>query len=425
MKIVAIIAEYNPFHNGHAYQIREARRLFGDSCAILVIMSGSFTQRGEPALTDKWSRTRMALNCGADLVLELPFVFATASAERFAAGAVSLVKHSGLAATLFFGSEAGDLAALNAVADWLEPETKDFRDQLKLHLNEGHSFPRARQLSLYALTDNDERASLLASPNNILAIEYLKALKAQGANLIEPYTIRRSGQAYNDDTIQKGPLPASATAIRRAIKGFLTGPDAGNYRDLIDYLTRAMPDAALGELLMRLQDGPGPLFLTDFAVTLITLLLSRSPDELTAIAGMGEGLAQRLRQAAQTLNATGDQRIDQLIEEAKTKRFTRTRIMRALTALLLNVKTEDLKELNDGPAYLRVLGFSHNGRYMLRLMKQNATVPIITRASDFLEHGQDRTLTRMAGFDLAATDIWSVTAGLKSGLDFDSPVILI
>ncbi len=430
MKTAGIIAEYNPLHNGHAWQIEQTKLKFGSDCAVIVAMSGSFTQRGEPAVLDKWTRARMALACGASLVLELPFAWATASAERFASGGVQLLAATGITRTLVFGSEHGELPALQQLAEQLISEPPSFKTELQRCLDEGLSFAAARQQALAVSLANPAAAELIKSSNNILAVEYLKAnLRLPARRRFEPVTFQRQGQAYLDDTID-APL-SSATAIRKVIAKARRDPAA-----LLRHLAHTMPSASLAILLESVAAGNGPVLSEDLALPMISLLRTRSAEEMADIPGMGEGLAQRLIAAARrpessdTINSGAGGasygHLAAIVEAAMSRRLPRTRVQRALLALLMNLTSEDYERFDQagGPAYIRVLGFDKNGRYLLKLMREKARLPIITRASDFLEYGDQAILQRQAQLDLAATDLWMLAAGQKTGADFDRPVVI-
>ncbi|NLO36093.1 MAG: nucleotidyltransferase family protein [Clostridiaceae bacterium] len=426
MNIVSIIAEYNPLHLGHQYQLQEARRLTGSDSAVVVAMSGCFTQRGEPAITDKWSRTRMALDAGVDLVLELPFAYACASAERFARGGVRLLQATGLDSRLVFGSECGDLARLQQAVSYLVPESAAFQSALHAFLDEGLSFPAARQLALERVSGSPQLAGLLGQPNNILAIEYLKAMTSLPSSRLQPLTIQRRGQDDRAAHLPGAGVLPSATAIREAVRQAHKQEDAPRLADLADRLLDAMPVPALAELMARIQAGPGPVWPDGLQNIVLARLRSSDPDELEAIAGMGEGLARRLIAAAQQ---PGDKAVSSwqgLLADAATRRFTRTRIQRALMAMLAGLSQADLDAFDaaGGPTYIRVLGFSRRGRYLLKLMRRLADMPIVTRASDFREWGGEPVMQRMAQLDLLAADLWDGAAGLPGGRDFDTPVIM-
>lgn len=417
MKTVGIIVEYNPLHNGHAWQIEQVKAAYGRDCAVIVAMSGHFTQRGEPALLDKWTRTNMALACGASLILELPAIYATASAERFARGGVQMLAATGVTKTLVFGSEHGHLPALERLAEALAFESDSFKAALTEELDSGQSFAAARQAALARILDNPEEANLLESSNNILAVEYLKANRQLPARRrLQPVTFQRQGQAFTDETITS--TLASATAIRQAVRD--ARPSAAA---LLNRLKSTMPAASLAFLLEATQSGKGPLLPEDFNLAIQSLIRSRSAEDLMPFAGMGEGLAQRL--VATTRTAEGGTWAG-LLEAASSRRLPRTRVQRALCALLLNIRTTDYAACDaaGGPLYLRVLGFDKNGRYLLKLMREKATLPIITRGSDFHEYGDHPMLQQQAQFDLAATDLWQVAAGGKPGADFDRAVVI-
>lgn len=426
MKIAAIIAEYNPFHLGHDWQLKSIRQQLGANCAIVAVMSGCFTQRGEPALLDKWTRTRMALACGVDLVIELPFAYATASAERFASGGVALIDAIGLDCHLVFGSESGDLNQLQQLASLLADEPQGYREKLRQYLDDGESFPAARQLAVADWLGDAGLADLLESSNNILAIEYLKALHQRRECQLTPMTFKRQGQAYRDTSPEAAAAGfASAAAVRRRIDDFQrTKPD--NLHGLITDLSAMMPAPSLALLMERIQSGPGPLRPEDFAVSVLSLLRSLPPEQLDNLPGMSEGLGRRLSACARR-SETGspDQRLSDLLKAAATRRFPQTRIQRALLSLLAGLKSEDfaLFDSAGGPQYLRILGFSKQGRYLLKMMRKTARLPILMNASDQLESDQP-ALKRMAELDAQSVDLWMLAAGLPCGRDFDTPAVI-
>ncbi len=425
MEIISIIAEYNPLHNGHAFQIKKARSQLGENSAVIALMSGCFCQRGEPALLDKWSRTRMALASGVDLVLELPFAYACASAERFARGAVLSLVGTGLDSWLCFGSESGDLAQLNQLAGQLAHETAAFKAALRQRLDQGLSFPAARSQALLATGNEPGLVSLLDQPNNILAVEYLKALLHSKADKIKPLPIKRQGQAFHTQELPAGSNEnPSASAIRLALKRRLAGQM--DLAGLLDDLAGLMPSSALAELLAACQAGPGPLLAEDLASFYLVALRGADTVDLAKIAGMGEGLSRRLQAAAARPAADSRDKLAVLLADTATRRFTRTRIQRALVAMIVGLRQADLDlfDAHGGPAYLRVLGFSRRGRYVLKLMRRLASLPIISKASDFLEYSDQPALQRLARLDLAATDIWQLAGQSSIGLDFDTPVIM-
>ena len=447
MKTVGIIAEYNPFHNGHAYQIAEVRRNFGDDAAVVVAMSGDFTQRGEPALADKWVRAETALRCGVDLVLEIPFAYAAASAERFARGGVAVLAASGVCGRIVFGSESGSLEALQALARILAEEPEGFRKHLKAGLDEGASFPASRQAALAAFLLEEGLpgdAALLSKPNDILAIEYLKALIRLGPKVPSPFAIRRIGSGYHDSGIKDAPsetgsVLASASALRTAFLAPLAGGRAAVDRSglgaAFEAVRSGMPPAASGKLLEAVSEGIAPVFAEAMAGLHLSMLRSLPADWLDRIAYMGEGLSRRLKEAAASTDGTyGPARgglYAELAARAATRRFPSTRIARALTAMTTGLTGADLEAFDaaGGPRYLRVLGFTKKGRHLLKKMRESASLPIVTKASDFLEHADDPALQRMAALDLVAADLHrlSVPDPRKRlcGLDFDTQVLML
>lgn len=429
MKTIGIIAEYNPFHHGHALQFERIRERFGADTALVIVMSGSFTQRGEPAIVDKWARTRMALAMGASLVIELPFPYAAASAERFATGGVRCLLATGVVGQLAFGSESGSLPALERIAAILTCEPPLFKSVLREQLDRGRSFPAARQQAVQAclaarepdgLAADGVDASLLGSANNILAIEYLKALSRHGDGRIKPWTHQREGQHYRGTDLDEPTGLASATAIRRRVQTAGRNPAV-----LIQALANQMPPAALGILTEQIASGRGPVFHENAAPTILSLLSNETAERIDRIAGMEEGLGRRLMQFASRPAKGSADLLQDLLQAADTRRFPATRINRALAALLAGVTREDLTLFDEagGPQYLRVLGFDRKGRYLLKLMRRFSTLPVLMKGSDFLEL-ESAAAVRMAALDRLSTDLWSYMAGLPAGADFDTPVIM-
>jgi predicted nucleotidyltransferase len=461
MKTVGIIAEYNPFHNGHAFQLAEVRRSFGADAAVVVAMSGDFTQRGEPAIVDKWVRAESALRSGVDLVLEIPFAYAAASAERFAQGGVSLLAATGVCGRLAFGSESGSLEALHLLADVLVREPEGYRLRLRESLDEGFSFPAARQAALAAYLSAEGLsgdAALLERPNDILAVEYLKAVQRVGERAPVPFAVQRTGAGYHDTVVPAAgsggqTLIASASALRAAFLAPLSHEsssvsipvsfpvsslvDRDGLGSAFEAIRRACPPASAGALLEAAVHGLAPVTPEAFAPLLLSMLRSLPVDRLDHIAYMGEGLSRRLKAAAAEVDGepchagVGAGLYASLTAHAATRRFPSTRIARALAALAVGLTDEDLAlfDAAGGPRYLRVLGFTKKGRYLLKKMRASATLPIFTKTSDFLEHGDDPVLQRMGALDLAAADLHRLhvpeASRRRCGSDFDTPVLML
>ena len=386
MKITGIIAEYNPFHNGHAYQIAHVKKnLHADY--IVVAASGDYVQRGEPTLLDKYTRARMALSSGADLVLELPVLWSTASAELFADAGISLFEKTGCVNGICFGAESGDLALLRRIADVLADEPAALKASLKRNLKSGNTFPKAREaalLSYFADAAGQDGAlpvsaetlsSLLASPNNILALEYLKALRRR-ASSITPYLLKREGAAYHETSILSGAsaIPASASAIRHTLFAGDAGA-CGNSADGI--LHHAMPQEALSILQDYRADFP-LLCADDFSSILGYLLLSSSASQLARTADSSLEFANRMRNQLPYYPS-----LSSFASRLKSKEMTLTRINRILLHSILGITSSDYACGNalDKIPYLRILGFRKSAAPLLAALKVSAAVPLITRPS--------------------------------------------
>lgn len=356
MRIAGIAAEYNPFHNGHAHHIARTRDEEGGGAThIVAVMSGCFTQRGEPAMLPEGDRVRMAIAGGADLVIGLPLPWALASAEGFAFGMVSLLDALGCVDMLSFGSESGDLPALQRVADHLF--TDRFAQLLRYHLDYGISFPEARQRAVQELAGS-RAAALLASPNNTLGIEYLKALRRLSSP-IAPYTIPRFG-AGHDEVYPIGDI-ASASYIR-------TLAQAGRLPAAAPFL----PATSMEVLSAAVARGhcPADSRLLDRAV--LAKLRRMSREQLAALPGVSEGLENRLYEAISTAES-----LEALEDRVKTKRYTLTRIRRLIWSAFLDIPAGWETRT---PPYIRVLGMNERGREILSAAK-NARLPLLTRAS--------------------------------------------
>ena len=426
MKIVGIVAEYNPFHNGHAYQLNRARASYGPDVPVVAVMSGDFVQRGEPAIADKRVRTEAALRCGVDLVIEIPFTFACASAERFAQGAIRLLNATGIVTDLYFGSECDDLALLCCVAEEYDEENPEYIASLREYLREGKAYAKARELAVGDFLRRsgrvdlaDASAQIMSKPNSILALEYLIALRKTGSK-IRPSALRREGAGYNECSIDS-PF-SSATGIRNAVDRHTS---TGNFRvsDIAADLIGKMPDISLALLLSAWQGGIRPVTPRLFIGEQILRIRALPPEELEKYAYMGDNLSRHLRNAVSRLRDTDpDHLLDAFREESDTRRFAPTRVFRAMTSMLTGQLDKDLSALTE-PKYLRVLGFSDVGRNLLRIMRKSAILPIVDKASDFLSFGGDPALSRMAELDLLSADLWGLKAGLRYGIEFERTVI--
>lgn len=354
MKIVGIVAEYNPFHNGHLYQIIETKNQ--TNCdALIAVMSGNFSQRGEATLVDKFTRTKMALLNGIDLVIELPVSLATASAERFANGAISIFNQSQIVSLLSFGSECGTLTDLNLIAQTLVQNEATLYSAIQRKVKDGISFPKARQYCLKQLLKHTSTHldSLLQSPNNILGIEYLKALLKSHSSII-PLTIKRIGATYHHETLDT-PV-ASATAIRIAL---YANQDCQKH----------MPLSAFN--LLKQTSFPSMEKLSAF---LHYLFLFSKPETFDTIWDIPNGLLHTFINLSQTYPD-----YQTLVQQATSKTYTRSTVQRSLLRLLLKIQREDMAKLN--VPYIRVLGCNKSKTWLLKKLSQEAKVPMITNLS--------------------------------------------
>ncbi len=353
MRVVGIIAEYNPFHQGHAYQINKVRELT-QADFIVVAMSGNFVQRGAPAIFDKYTRAHAALLSGADLILELPVSVATGSAEAFAKGSVRLLHNTGIVTDLCFGSECGDLSSLERLAAFLAEEPADYKLHLQNALKQGLSFPAAREQAV-RLSDPSLPAELLGMPNNLLGLEYLKALRLYGSS-IQPLTIQREGAGYHDVDVSSTQY-SSASAIRAE----LIRSDGHFSEELLAQLPHP-------ELYESYADHP-PVTEDAFSLLLLEKLrrLALTGESLSQYEGISEDLANRIIGALDQF--TGFSAFTNLI---KTRNQTRTAISRALLHILLDIKTVE------DPKAFRVLGFWKDSRAVLTALSEHGSLPVVT-----------------------------------------------
>ena len=360
MKIIGLITEYNPFHAGHLYHMQQARELTGaDYCVVL--MSGSFVQRGEPAIFDKYLRTKTALLAGADLVLEIPAAFSTASAHEFAAYGVALLSAIGVDAVVF-GSECGQIEILKQAAYALNHESAEFQERLRKGLKAGLTYPQARAK---ALEMEDTWASVLSSPNNILGIEYLRAAEDLHSPM-EFYTISRKGSGYHEDTLADANFP-SASAIRGIIRKSLSKD-----KDLLDILASHLP-----AVTHPAYTGAVPVFVDDFSELLNAAVLQLQAT--FSIADLSPELAARLAKPPYFPLS-----FEERIQALKTRQLTYTRVSRALLHLVLGMREEDISRWKEeGYAlYARILGFRRQSSPLLSCLHKKSSIPLITKMAD-------------------------------------------
>lgn len=405
MKIVGLITEYNPFHAGHLYHMQQARELTGaDYCVVL--MSGSFVQRGEPAIFDKYRRTKAALLAGADLVLEMPIAFSTASAHEFAAYGVALLSAIGVDAVVF-GSECGQIEFLKQAASALNHESAEFQERLRKGLKAGLTYPQARAK---ALEMEDTWASVLSSPNNILGIEYLRAAEDLHSPM-EFYTISREGSGYHEDALSEAKFP-SASAIRGIVRKSYENLSADSpaslkqepgsdskseilFNILIPHLPAVTHPAYAGalpvftddfsELLnmavlqMQKSSAKGSIAATNAVMPSSTLFVDTNTQAISRIADLSPELAARLAKPPYFPLS-----FEERIQALKTRQLTYTRVSRALLHLVLGMREEDISRWKEeGYAlYARILGFRRQSSPLLSCLHKKSSIPLITKMAD-------------------------------------------
>ncbi|MBO7426687.1 MAG: nucleotidyltransferase family protein [Clostridiales bacterium] len=415
MRVIGIVAEYNPFHNGHEYLIRKAREIVNDPRAIvLVVMSGPFTQRGLPSVLPKDVRAKQALMCGADVVLELPFTFACAPSERFAFGAIETLYRTGVVTDIAFGIDSDNFDLLKRLSETDLDNNESFTASLKKNLEDGMSFPSARANAIadvFEYEDKEELRNTLRRPNSILALDYLRAIRIFRKNF-NVIAIPRVGDDY--DAADVGSKYPSATAIRDIIKG------CGNSQSALGTkLTGLMPDSSLAVMLSALSMKKYSFPDMDLYAKSAVMKLD-SADETTAY--MGDGLLGHIRNTCEKLRS-GESDFDTLMSKLNTKHFTQGRILRAMASMMTDQSEKFISEHKHVP-YIRVLGFNREGRYCLKIMGKCAKVPLIHNCSDFLEH-PDEEITSVSALDKKAANLQNVLMGLPLNTDWDIPPVSV
>lgn len=403
MKAVGLVTEYNPFHNGHLYHLNKAMELTGADISVAV-MSGDFVQRGEPAVLDKYTRTSMALNSGVNLVAELPVNYAVSSAESFAAGALKVLDYI-KADSIAFGSESGDIERLSKLAHILCDNEDTLYKEISKYTANGISYAAARQKVVEKLTDKDT-AAMLTSSNNILAVEYLKAI-IKNNYAIKPYTVQRQGDSYNDTDIRSE--YASATALRENLK-------ADNISEYIPVKAGLIlssntnyiyPDDITEALFTRLLD---ILFASNYDKNVFIENVMQYPDVSKEIAGRlyksaMDMITRTVPQGAESKD-NGVFSFGSLCEHIKTKEVPLSRIKRTLVRIMLGLDKKHMEKYSNAP-YIRVLGFDKKGQEYLSYIRKTVEVPLITKTADYKEMLLD---------DIHAANIYNMIVAGKYGV---------
>ena len=408
-KVLGIVCEYNPFHNGHLYHLEQAKKVTGSNYSV-AILSGNFTQRGSSSIVDKWSRTEMALKSGVDLVIELPVLYATSSAENFADGAIRILDSLKVVDYVAFGSENSNIDILDDIAKVLHEEPKLYKSLLANELKKGISFPKARENSVISyFSNNPKYNNVLSSPNNILGIEYIKALKKY-KSVIKPISIPRFEAGHNDITYS-GNI-ASATAIRNIIKN-------GSF----NVLKRLLPQASYEILLDNIKQGHVIPDLSVFEHQIIYNLRKMSESEIADLPDVAEGLKFSIKKSSNSCNNISD-----FLNTIKSKRYTTTRIQRILLYSLLGITKKDMALSKKVNPYVRVLGLNSRGKFLIsEIAKANPKLEIITSVKRFLDNSSNKNLKLLLDKDIFATNVYTIgyTFDSCSNLDFTKKIITI
>lgn len=407
-KVLGIIAEYNPFHNGHLLHLTKSKEETGAEYSIC-IMSGNFVQRGNTSIVNKWVKTEMALNSGIDLVLELPTVYSISSAENFAEGAIKLLNSLKIVDTVSFGSENSDIDILNRISGILYEEPKQYVEFLNEELKKGLSFPKARENAILLYLNDQKYSNILNQPNNTLAIEYLKALKKYKSHIM-PIAIKREKAFYNSNCIVDE--YASATAIRNMIVN-------NQFNDI----RKVMPRLAYDLLMQEIENNQYVIDISKFEKEILYSIRRLSTADLKKFPEVNEGLENAIKNAANSCNTLAE-----LINIIKSKRYTQTRIQRILLYILLNITKKDMYISRKTVPYARILGYSPKGKELIsEIYNANPKITLITSVKNFFDSSNNKTYNHMLSKDILATNIYTLAYKNNSvaNLDYIKRIVTI
>ena len=399
-KRIGIIAEYNPFHNGHLYQIQKAKELTGAD-TVIAVMSGNFTQRGETSLINKFEKAKIALQNEVDMVIELPTIYSISSAENFALGGIKILNEIGNIDYLVFGIEEENLEKLQAIADVLVNEDDEFKRNIKEELDKGNSYPKAREIALKKVLSSENVKNIMQKPNNILAIEYLKALKTTNSK-IKPIAIKRKNTMHNDENINEN--YASGTYMRKLF-----------IENNFDEISKVVPKYTYERLLELKNQGTYVSSINDFSDIVIYKIRTMTKEEISQIADVNEGLENSIKLASTTCKT-----IDEIREKVSTKRYTKTRISRILTYILLDITKSEMEQAKKNNPYIRVLGINKKCEGILKTINNDK---LITSLKKFEENNGENQLLNI---DKKATEIYTIKypKSVQANLDYTSKFII-
>ncbi len=403
--VLGIVAEYNPFHNGHLYHIENAKSK--TNCDYVVaIISGNFTQRGDTSIVNKWEKAKMALNNGVDLVIELPTIYSISSAENFAYGAIKILNELGIVNYISFGMEQDDLTILDNIANVLYDEPKDYQDLLKKELKNGVTYAKGIENALCNFLKDDNYKNILNGSNNILAIEYLKSLKRMKSKII-PIGVKREKVFYNSRKIADE--YASATGIRYLLE-----------QRQIKEVSKLVPNSSFNILIDNIKNGQYNINIFKFSKEIMYKLRSMSIKDISNLPEVSEGLEYLIKESSEKTNS-----LIEVINNIKSKRYTQTRIQRILLYALLGINKLDMEMSKKIKPYVRILGFNDNGKKLLSEISDKAKV--ITSVKDFEKNNKNIRFKRMLDIDKYATDIYTLgySNNSISNLDYTNGLIII
>ncbi|MGG7097540.1 nucleotidyltransferase [Clostridium sardiniense] len=399
MNLTGIITEYNPFHLGHKYHLEKA---IEDTNAdgIVSVMSGNFMQRGNPAIIDKYNRAKMAVLNGVDLVLELPLVYSLSSAENFAYGGVKLLNSLNCIDNIYFGSESGKIEDLISIAQILKDEPKNYKDRLKIELDKGLPFHTARLNALNSLLLSSNISEILSSSNNILAIEYIKALLKLDSN-IKPFTLKREGSNYNDISLSK--TFSSATSIRETLK----------YNFDVNIIKNSIPTESL-KVITELNEKNYNFVFEESLFPFLKYKLLTNAESIKSISDVSEGLDNKILKEIINCNS-----LKELILKSKSKRYTYTRISRILSKVFIGFENFPIEAIQTSDiTYIRPLAFNEKGAKILKSIKENSEINILTKIPRHISNN-------MLHLDLQGTKAYSLLNNSISPMEdyFKTPYI--
>ena len=407
-KVLGIIAEYNPFHNGHLLHLEKSKKIC-DAQYSVCVMSGNFVQRGNTSIVNKWAKAEMALKSGVDLVLELPTLYSISSAENFAEGAIKLLNSLKIVDTVSFGSENSDINVLNRISSVLHEEPKQYLELLNSELKKGLSFPKARENAILLYLNDKKYLNILNQPNNTLAIEYLKALKKYKSH-ISPISVKREKVFYNSNCIVDE--YASATAIRNMI-----------INEQFNDIRKVVPTSSYNLLMNEIEKGHFVIDISKFEKEILYAIRRLSADDIKNFPEVTEGLENAIKNASNSCN-----NLSKVINMIKSKRYTQTRIQRILLYILLNITKKDMYLSRKNIPYARILGYSPQGKELIsEIYKANPKITLITSVKNFLDSSNNKTYKYMLNKDILATNIYTLAYKNNStaNLDYTKKIVTL